>query len=40
MITETIHPPYYYLVSRHLTLSDFALTINGKIPSEKEFKEA
>lgn len=39
MKTKTIHSPYYYLNSRHLTLSDFGLKINGKISKEKRFKD-
>ena len=37
MIRKTIYSPYYYIVSRHLTLSDFGMKINGKIPNEKQF---
>ena len=38
MNSKKIYSPYYYLISRHLTLSDFGLKINGKFPKEKQFK--
>ncbi|WP_145884763.1 hypothetical protein [Methanobrevibacter olleyae] len=37
MTSKKIHSPYYYLNSRHLTLSDFGLKINGKTQNEKQF---
>lgn len=38
MCSKRNYSPYYYLISRHLTLSDFGLKIDGKIPNEKQFK--
>ena len=38
MNSKKIYSPYYYLISRHLTLSDFGLKINGKFAKEKQFK--
>lgn len=37
MISKKIYSPHYYLISRHLTLSDFGLKIDGKIPNVKRF---
>lgn len=37
MTNKKINSPYYYLNSRHLTLSDFGLKINGKTQNEKQF---
>ena len=39
MISKTIYFPYYYMISRHLTLSDFGLKIDGKIPNEKNLRQ-